>query len=503
LCAADSTGVSADDESSAAAFAAAIQRFAVVDPHSPEAIETRLGFADFLAKAAGGNCALRLDRAQRQLESALASPAIDAVLPAGLARAAGVEYQIHAARASCVEPAVVREQELRAALESAQRAVSLYRDAFDAVSMVTMQFNTGVTYRSLGDDRAALAALQAAIDLDREYGFREDAKDNYQLLLQWNNQEAGPDKVAALMTDFPQRSAALKFGWFGSDADVSLEIDYTRIVGDEVSRSRVTKTVRRHVREHSGGLSVSYEPGAADYDVGTPPNGDTVFVQDFYLISLARLLLNFHDFDLARNGDFEKSTDAGKFNARVRAESAPLTRDVASKSDPALHLNRRIDEALRIASSPGGIEPLVAEDYNLETGTWIGARLEQGVWYTMTLPLPLPLAPQLFVSHKIEFAYTRSLPCTADSTDHSCIEIVLHAAPDAATLNQIARSLAPRGQLLRCSSATEMRLVTDPATLQPYLRDMRHHSFWSTGQKHSLIESEKTVFVGGRINRAE
>jgi tetratricopeptide (TPR) repeat protein len=502
ICAADPAGVSADDEAGAAAFTEAIDRLVALDPQMPALIETRLRFADFLAKAAGGDCALRLDNAQRQLQSVRANEALAAVLPAGLARAASIEYQIHVARAGCAGDALARERELRAALESAQHAVGLYRDAFDAVSMVTMQFNAGVTYHTLGDDGGARAALQMAIDLDRDYGFRADAEDNYRLILQWSNAEAGPEQIAALMSDFPRRSATLKFAWYGSDADLSLESDYTRIVGAEVSHSRAERSVRRHVRERANRFVVSYESRSTDYDIGAAPSGETAFVQGF-TIPLTRMLLHFHDFDVARNGDFDASTGAGKFNARVRAESSALAHDVGSKSEPALKLQSRIEEAVKFALLPRSIETQVAEDYNLETGTWIGATLEQGIWYDMAAPLPLPLLPQILVAHKIEFAYTRSLPCTAASPERSCIEIVLHAAPDpaalAAILDLLARSFhLPRGQLLRCSSATEMRLVTDPATLQPYVRDTRHYSYWSKSSNDSLILGEKTLSVSGR-----
>jgi len=502
LCAADSTGVSADDEATAAAFTAAIDRLGSLDPQMPAALEARLRFADFLAKAADGDCALRLDNAQRELQSAYANPALAAVLPAGLARAASIDYQIHVARAACAGDPLARERELHSALQSALRAVDLYRDAFDAVSMVTMQFNAGVTYHSLGDDGGAMAALRTAIDLDREYGFREDAEDNYRLLLQWSNAAAGPEQIAALMSDFPRRSTALKFAWFDSDADISLESNYTRVVGDEVSHSRAARTVRRHVRRRFNRFVVSYEPRPANYDVGSAPSGETAFVQGF-MIPLTCVLLHFHDFDIERNGDFDTSTGEGRFNARVRAESAALARDLAAKSEPALRLQSRIEEAIKFALLPNSIETRVAEDYNLETGTWIGAALEQGIWYDMAMPLPLPLVPQILVMHKIEFAYTRSLPCTADSPDRSCIEIVLHAAPDpdalGATLDLLTHSFhLPRGQVLRSSSATEMRLVTDPSTLLPYLRDTRHHSYWSKGSNDSMVLAETTVVVSGR-----
>ncbi len=214
-------------------FAAAIERFSASDPQSPETLNARLAYAAVLVRGDAADCRTRLDDAQSQLELVKANPVLDAVLPAGLARATDLDYQIHSARAVCAS-AEMRDAELRAALASAQRAVELYRDAYDAVSMVTMQFNASVAYHDLGESAAAIAALQEAIAMDREYGYADDAEDNYTLLLQWKNEDASPEQVDARMQDFPERSATLAFGWFPSFAEVKIESDYTEIADGEV-----------------------------------------------------------------------------------------------------------------------------------------------------------------------------------------------------------------------------------------------------------------------------
>src|ERR1700749_3047901 len=156
-----------DNEVSAQELAASIERFNARDPQSPDTLNARLSYAVLLAKLDSGDCQARLDSAPSQLNMAKANPALEVVMPAGLARLSAAEYQVHAARAACGGPEPQapesRNAELRAALESAQRAFELYRDAFDAVSMVTMQFNCAVTYHDLGDTPAAVSALQAAI----------------------------------------------------------------------------------------------------------------------------------------------------------------------------------------------------------------------------------------------------------------------------------------------------------------------------------------------------
>jgi hypothetical protein len=53
---------------------------------------------------------------------------------------------------------------------------------------------------------------------------------------------------------------------------------------------------------------------------------------------------------------------------------------------------------------------------------------------------------------------------------------------------------------------TDMRLIVDPLNLVAYRRDMRRYSYWSTGATgpdQSLIESEKSSLVSGRLSRID
>ncbi|HEX3603071.1 MAG TPA: hypothetical protein VHU43_03195 [Steroidobacteraceae bacterium] len=502
-----------DAESSAKELAASIERSNARDPQSPDTLNARLSYAVFAAQMEGGDCRTRLDRAQSQLDIANANPALSVALPAGLARAADAEYQIQSARAACVgtgaRDADLRKTQLRAALESAQRAATLYRDAFDAVSMVTMQFNCAVAYHDLGDTASAVSALQAAIAMDREYGYADDAEDNYSQLLEWNTQQAGADQVAAGMQDFAERSVTLAFGRFPSDAEVTIESHYDQVADGEAWGLHSTRSAHRSVRKSLAGWKVSFQPAEAHFELAEPPLKDLAL--EGLATSIAGMLSQFHDFELARSGEFDSSSEGSKFVSRVRADVKALSSDLAAKRIPAAQLMLTVAKALRAQQSPGAIEDLAAEDYNFESGTWIGATLEQGVWYNMTAALSLPLERQVFVKNAIEFAYTRPIPCTDDAKETACIEMVLHATPDPAVLGEILGSLSrsarlPRQQRPELQERTDMRLIVDPITLVAYRRDMRRYSYWSTGVKgpnSSLVELEKTSMVSGPMSRTD
>ena len=493
-----------DHDAGAKQFTAAIDSFNALDPQSPDTLNARLEYANFLTKLDSGDCRAHLDEAQAQLDTARANPALAVALPSGLARAADVDYQLHSARASCGASAAVRDQELHAALASAQRAVDLYRDAFDAVSMVTMQFNVSVAYHELGDAAAAAAALRTTLDLDREYGFADDAEDNYRLLLQWNNEDAGPEQVAVRMKDFPERSATLSFGWFASNATLTLQSDVSQLAGADLVHFQSSRTARRQVRMHWWGWLASHQLDEPHFQFDELPTGESL--AQSLANSLAGTLAHFQDFSLNTNGDFDQGKAELRFGFRARAAAKTLARDLSalhpnSKGAHSTPFARRLEAAVEDELLPAALELQTAEDYNLETGTWIGATLEQGVWYDMTAALFVPIAPQIFLSHKVQFTYSRPVPCLPDSSELSCIEIILRAAPDPAVLKAdfddfTRRARVARGHVPRLWSSTTMRLVTDPATLWTYSRETRWHVYWSNGvpgPDQTLIESRKTI----------
>jgi hypothetical protein len=477
------SAATAVDDASPKTVEDAIAALEKADPGSPAALNDRLEYAQFLVSATDVDCHVRLDSAQLQLDTVAGNPAVDVVLPIGKARLADIRYQIHLARASCGAGPSEREWELRAALAEARHAVDLYRDALDYQSMAVMQFDAGVTQRMLGDDAAAATALEAAIEMDREFGFHQDAEDNSRLLALWKGPAVNSpgDAIAGPTSDFPSRTTALNFAWVASDATLGVEIDHTSISDGNVTRGSVYRLFKQHVHASHDGWVVSYEPGQIDYDVATWPSESRELNNLAW--SFGRTL-PLPGFEVGAKGDFKHVVNPGSVSsdqfAAVRALILGHTQPAAGAS----RLQGWVAHATQLLFGPAAVEQNAAEAYDFKTGVWIGAKLEQGVWYNMSAPLTLSGARQLVLPHDIEFAYTRDLPCSATSTGHSCVEIVVHATPqaDAITqlLNVVRQDLGGRRVTQpRFWSTIYMRIVTDPLTLTPYVYDERR--FWHIG----------------------
>lgn len=478
------------DALAASDFDRTIARIRQTDPASPTLLNARLAYGEFLLSRARGPCAERLVLAQEQLGSVAASPKTRVMFPQGWARVADLEYRLHLMRAECGSSAD-RRDDLLAAVAAARRAVGLYRSAFDYHSMVIMQFDVGVTLRQLGENAAALAALQGALDMDREYGFDDDARQNYQLLLSWRGQPAGPAQVAALMQDFPKREAILHFAWHPSDAQIAVEQHRTFLEDDRVVHSRAAAAFERRIAaQPGGGWTVSNAHRLTAYDPGVWPT-DPGPQKDRWQLPPA--LLAAADFKVSTTGELQGVTDSRALAARLSARVEKVIKAGAPSGDhPDKAKSETFDEA-SATLSPGLLEAGTAESYQLETAMWVGARLEQGVWYELSAPLSLPGMPEFVVQQRIEFAFTRRVPCTSGIATPTCVEIVLHATPDKKSLNDVLTDITdPNDRFVDYDASTDARIVVDPATLLPYARE--EQVFWfaslGNGKGDALLESD-------------
>jgi hypothetical protein len=479
----------------AADFEAAIARLEKRDPNAPEALNARLQYADFLVNATTGDCQTRLDTAQAQLDILAARPATRILLPLGAAKLADSAYKIHSARADC--DAMQRTDELHKALDAARTAAHDYRGALDYQSAAIMQFNVAAALRALNDNQAAVAALQTTIAMDREFGFQDDAGDNIRLLQHWRGEDESDARIAALMKDFPApQPAAFKFAWAQSDAKEDIAVTETNLTGGKVVQSSGAITLNRHVRpDRLHTWTVSYDPATASASLGDwPASNDILKPFTGYLMAIA--LLETPPFRVDQTGEFEDVPNSMHFSTELMA-------NVSAGFGTPTPDQKVLARNLRAVLSPGYVETFAAEKYSLETATWAGAKLEQGVWYQMSAPLSLPGLGmgEFLVTHNIAFSYARMVACTPDDTARSCAEIIVHATPEPDDLHKARLQISSDNHLpdfdaLHYWSSTELRLVVKPGTLEPYVSDMRRSWYIAIDgapDNKPVISSERLV----------
>jgi hypothetical protein len=450
------------------------------DPGSPLALNGHLEYADQLLRDQDAACEQRLNRAQAQIDMAAADPSFTVVLPLGMAQLADLQYRIHRGRAFCQAEAQQRKAELQQALDAAQHAVDLYREVLDYKSMTIAQFNVAVTQRLLGDDRASLAGLEAAIAMDEELGLHQDAADDTRLLEKWRGDSVHPS-TAGPATDRPTRTVTLK-AWRPNNARVNVQIDESTVSDGYITRDHANRAFEQQVRRDRSSWIVSYEPGAIGYG-GEPWPGEISDVREF-ATSFERGL-DIPAIRVSLKGDFERVPEVYSFSKLQLSATRALIHDHMDPARGAPRLGWADRQMMMVAFLPATVEADAEEDYNLQVGMWSGATLEQGVWYKLAAPLTLPGARQLRAANDVEFAYTRDVPCTGTADLRSCVEIVVHASPQPEAIKELLddlESVKPMSTHVHYWSATYIRIVTDPDTLDTRVYDVRRYWHLSDNQ---------------------
>ncbi len=456
------------------------------DPGSPLALDGHLEYAGQLIDTRDTACEMRLSRAETELNAAAADPSFDVVLPLGMARLADLQYRLHVARASCQALAPERAVELQLALAAAQQAVDIYREALDYPSMTIAQFNVAVTQRLLGDEGASLVSLEAAVALDKEFGLHQDAMDNTLLLGRWRG-GSGAAKGGPASADFPTRTVTLK-SWQPRDARVSVQIEEATVTDAHITHDQAHRSFDQHVRSDPHSWIVSYQPGAIGYDAVQWPE-ETSDIRELAM-SFERGL-GLPALEVGLKGDFLRVPEIYTYSKVQLAAARALMVDHLDSGQGVRRVDGSNRQMMQIAFLPATIETDAAEDYNLRVGMWSGATLEQGVWYKLAAPLTLSGARQLLVPNDIEFAYTRDVPCAGAAAQHSCVEIVVHASPQADALRDLmdelnSGSISPLSSHLHYWSATYVRIVIDPETLSTQVYDERR--YWHASDNKAVRE---------------
>lgn len=156
----------------------------------------------------------------------------------------------------------------------------------------------------------------------------------------------------------------------------------------------------------------------------------------------------------------------------MQREMAALMGDSAGSSDKLNPEARALLDRLR---SPEVLTALAEYEWNALVGAWVEADFIVGLLYETEYELPFPLLPGVMLPVVQEFAAVGRVPCNEQDTQRRCVELesFVYQDKDAfrGILDRIMSQVAPSGETQKIEdfeSETEIRLITEPATLIPY-----------------------------------
>jgi hypothetical protein len=474
---------------------ATIERVGKIDQKHPDFLAAQLDYAQLLARnASGEDCAARLPAADAHLRIAKDSVVTPLVLKNARGRVPVVGYYVEMARSRCGTEAQ-RPDALRAALGYARDAVAGYRALFMYEPMAIMQFNVAQALHDAGDDAQAIKELQAAVGLDRTYGLKADAEENFRTLSEWQGKTVTDEEVAAFSAAFAPRSVTLKFGWAPAKIAGSATFDNAVFEGGAVRHTKFDVPMTGTIEAANDDLVYEAKAGEPRLDASTLGSD-----ADRKLVALmARVLGRIPVVVVSKTGEFKEVRDLEPFAQQMATEIEKAVKDVVPEKDPRYPAVRAATEQeLKPLVTPDNLLARMQQDYALETGIWSGATLEQNAW--VTLPLTLTMnGTQGYIEHTIEATFARRLPCGPGLAPEGCVELVLEAVPTEKAVADVTQKLQESGKgRLDYAAATRLRLVVDPDTLVPYENETLRYAYLALanqGQRALKISTERSVSV--------
>jgi hypothetical protein len=451
------------------------------DQKMPDYLRAQAQYIRVVLKHAESDCAVRLadaDARMKQLESNPATPVVLLDAPGAMP---ALHYAIELARARCATPGAGRTAAFEAARKYAEQAVVGYRSMFDYNQMAIMQFNVAQASNALGDTPRAIRELEVAIELDRTYGLRNDARENFLTLRSWQKKEATEDEVAEFFKAFEPRSATLTFAWKPFRVTSTVQRENASVEGNSVSRTQYSFPVTGELKAAGEDLVFERKVGALKFT--NAPSGDAL--ADSIAAVVAKVLSRQATTEISAAGEFKALRDAEAFAKTVGDEATALIAATIPADDPKrAALIAAVDERLRPGIAAEVLAAKAREEFGLVAGIWRGATLTRNDWLEMPATLSMNGTPQVFIEHQLQFGLTRWLPCAPKMAADSCIEIVLEARPQGKAIEGVTARLAEAGNgRLDYRAATRMRLVVDPATLICYENETLKYSYLAISNK--------------------
>ena len=144
-------------------------------------------------------------------------------------------------------------------------------------------------------------------------------------------------------------------------------------------------------------------------------------------------------------------------------------------------LSRDLEALMSQMLSEQALAGLANEQWNALVGTWAEAEVEVGAAYELEAEEPLPMLGNVLVPYRYELGASARVPCTPESQELDCVELILRSSPDPEALQPhldafVKRTIdamgagdkAPPISYKELSIENEIVVVTEPKTLIPH-----------------------------------
>lgn len=264
-------------------------------------------------------------------------------------------------------------------------------------------------------------------------------------------------------------TVSLRFDWpVGLTAHVEQEWFREKSIGTGVDSVLVASKHRMQVLAHPNGRLIRTDSMVIP-QLEAARNDSNAFIQRMF----SQLGVLTPSYVVNTQGEFVELADVARMKAAVDSLFAPVLEQLGSLPPQAKALFESILSEQTLTAS-------AAQEWNAMVGTWVGADWEVGAVYEYDADEPSPVLPGLVLPMHYQFSAVERVPCTEDAEALECAELRMTSTPDPAAMREAVKKILGQmgatqdgGEVLSALESmeveTELTVVTNPATLLPYL----------------------------------
>jgi tetratricopeptide (TPR) repeat protein len=389
------------------------------------------------------------------------------------------------AHASCAEDEAQQKSWHEKALSAFARAREAAKKDYDPLNEAITLYNASQSAEALGDLPRALALMEEACAIDREFAlddnYREDYPELVRLRDEKNGTETPPEAIEQHLAALAEDKVRFTYKpTHGERQSYRSELHELSVSGAQRHERKVELQYASLISVKDDLVTVAMQPGESKVD-GRDAKVVAAEAQPGDLTAerlVARLLAQPLSFTVKTNGEFVGAAGLDEMRRTVLA-SVDEAFAGAPPSDQR-DLARKLVEQLL---SDGVINQQIATEWTMAVGWWIDAELDIGDWYSLVVDAPQAATTGTALKFNYVFKVNRRIACGPTDAKKACVELIIEGTPDreqfADYLIGFMTQLAdpqPRKQTrwFRARLAEDVELVerhvlvVDPATLKTY-----------------------------------
>ena len=316
------------------------------------------------------------------------------------------------------------------ALQAFARARAAAKSDYDAMNEAVVLYNAAQSAEAIDDLPRAIALMEEAVAIDREYALYDNYKEDYVELVRMRDAHSGvetpPESVQQHLDSLERDKVRFTFKpAHGDQQRYKSSLRQLTVTNGQRREHNLEMQYAVAVSLKDDLVTMTMQPGESRIngrDAKAVANGTSGASPEELV---ARLLNQPFSYVVKSSGEFVGATGLDE-SRRLVLQTIDQTLSGPNAAEQRDHARKLIEQVL----SDAVINQQIASEWNMSTGWWVDAELDLGDWYSSEIDAPQAVLANETLKYTYTFKVNRRLSCGPTDAKKSCVELILETSPD-------------------------------------------------------------------------